>query len=110
MGRRGNRRDAGPHAGAGDVTDWSTERTLAAAEADAKDASVATADDAKCPCGSEEFVLEAFMHVVGGKIRPVPVEVEGLTCPQCGREFEVVEGADGRVLRGEFRGFAELDD
>lgn len=83
---------------------------MAAAETEAKDASFATTDDRKCPCGSEEFVLEAFMHVVAGQIRPKPVEVEGLTCPQCGREFDVVEGEDGTVLRGEFRGFTELDE
>jgi len=107
MGRRGNRRDAG-HA---DATDWSSERTLAEAEEAAElEKAGAEATDRTCPCGSHEFVLEAFLHVVDGKVKPEPIDVESLTCPQCGREFEAIEAEGGGILRGEFRGYVELDD
>ena len=91
-------------------TDWEGERTLAAAEEDrgAKDALVEPTDT-RCLCGSEELLLEAFLQVVDGRPVPQPVEVETLTCPQCGREFEAVLTEDGRVLRGEFQGYVELD-
>ena len=112
MGRRGNQRQrpASPVA-----TPFEFERTLADVEAEARDAP-AVADDAletsdtTCPCGHNEFLLEAFMHVVDGRLKPVPVEVESLTCPECGREFEAVSLEDGRVVRGEFRGWADVDD
>jgi hypothetical protein len=66
--------------------------------------------DTSCPCGSNEFVLEAFLHVVGGKVKPEPIDVETLTCPHCGREFEAVEGEGGLMLRGEFRGYVDVED
>lgn len=105
MGRRGSKRIDGSK----DETDWSSERTLAAAEADQRDTKSAPADT-RCPCGSDEFVLEAFLHVVAGRARPSPLEIESLTCPQCGREFAAIEGEPGVFLRGEFRGYAEIDD
>lgn len=103
MGRRGNRRT-----GPSDTTDWASERTLAEAE-EAQTISAQEGDSGvePCPCGSTEFVLEAFLHVVGGKVNPKPLDIEGLTCPNCGREFEAIEGTDGAILRGEFRGYME---
>ena len=61
-------------------------------------------DETTCPCGHREFLLEGFWAVVDGLIQTVPVEVDALTCPECGREFEAVSLEDGRVVRGEFRG------
>lgn len=106
----GRKRHDRPHTPA--VNDFEFERTLADAEADAAASFEATegSADTSCICGHTEFVLEAFMHVVGGKLEPVPVEVEGLTCPECGREYEAVLADPGRVLRGDFRGWADLDD
>ncbi len=95
-------------------TDWDTERSLADAEAD--DAPV---DDGPpldsggagtCICGSDELLLQAYFAVKNGAVAPTPLEVEGLTCPECGREYEAVQLEDGRVVRGEFVGFADLDD
>ncbi len=90
---------------------WGGERTLADAEEDAllEDGEQATGGQAVCACGSEEFLLEAYMAVVAGAIQPKPVEVEQLTCPQCGREYEAIEGEGGRILRGEFLGYADLE-
>jgi len=150
MGKR--RRDRG---GAQDSTDWSTERTLADAEADAAAAleeeriaeelrlsgvpmvgtplnspgertlpSVASVSgwgetepgaasgesSATCACGSEEFLLEAYLAVVRGRPQREPVELELLTCPQCGREYEAIWLQDGRIARGEYRGQTELDE
>jgi hypothetical protein len=111
MGRRGRERKPSP----GGSSDFEFERTLADAEAD----QVATRErvgepsehaDESCICGHREFVLEAFMHVVDGRLRPDPVEVESLTCPECGREYEAVPAGEGRVLRGDFRGWADVDD
>lgn len=82
------------------------ERTLADAEQDERESSQGSST--RCVCGSERFVLEAFLEVEGGTPNPEPIEVEALTCPECGREFEPVF-ANGRVLRGEFRGFFEDD-
>ena len=62
----------------------------------------------RCACGGDEFMLEAYMAVIRGKLQPVPLEVESLTCPQCGREYEAVWLEDGTVARGEFLGRTEL--
>lgn len=107
MGRKRHDRPRQPAAG-----HFELERTLADAEADeaALSEAVEGEADTRCICGHGEFVLEAFMHVIGGRLEPVPVEVEGLTCPECGREYEAVPAGDGRVLRGDFRGWADLDD
>lgn len=78
---------------------WEGERSLAAAEADD--------GAARCACGSDSFVLEAYHEVRGGKVAAEPVEVEALTCPQCGREYEAILLGEGRVQRGEFLGFFE---
>ena len=110
MGRR-NRREQQPQ-GSTPPAAFEVERTLAAAEED-EGFSSAPADpsaDVKCQCGSSEFLLEAYLHVVDGRPRPDPVEVETLSCPQCGREYEAVQTEDGRVLRGEFLGNVELED
>lgn len=91
-------------------TDWFTERTLADAEAAAEeDSEVGNAAD-NCVCGSSEFLLEAYLHVVNGRIDPTPVEVELLTCPQCGREYEALLAENGGVLKGDYVGQADLDD
>lgn len=90
-------------------TDWSTERTLAASEEEAaagEDGAAADAD-VRCACGSDEFLLEAYVHVVAGRPRPDFVEVETLTCPACSREYEAVQGEGGRILKGDFVGYAE---
>ena len=68
------------------------------------------AQDVTCACGSERFVLEAYLEVDAGVPNPEPVEVEALTCPECGREYEPILTANGRVLRGEFRGYFEEDE
>ena len=64
----------------------------------------------RCACGGEEFMLEAFMAVIRGKLQPVPLELESLTCPQCGREYEAVWLEDGTVARGDFLGRTELEE
>lgn len=108
MGRRNNRRtQETSFQPAPFETEPEFERTLADAEADEKFADVG---DTACPCGSTEFLLEAFLHVVDGRPKPEPVDVESLTCPKCGREFEAVVLENGRIARGEFRGWTELDD
>ncbi|HCF58741.1 MAG TPA: hypothetical protein DFS52_12210 [Myxococcales bacterium] len=101
--RHGDRRQGQPAA-----TDWESERTLAPAESEAE-AGFEEAGDTRCICGADEFLLEAYLQVVAGKPVPQPVEVETLTCPQCGREFEAIATEDGRVLRGDFLGQVELD-
>jgi hypothetical protein len=63
----------------------------------------------RCACGSSRFVLEAYLEVEGGRVSPEPVEVEALTCPECGREYEPVLLTDGRVQRGDFLGYFEQD-
>jgi hypothetical protein len=63
----------------------------------------------RCACGGDEFMLEAYMAVIRGKLQPVPLEVETLTCPQCGREYEAVWLEDGTVARGDFLGRTDLD-
>lgn len=110
MGRRHGRggKDAGPDSNA------DFERTLAAAEQDAAlDSATGPQSSAaitKCACGSGEFVLEAYLHVIDGRARPDPIEVESLTCPKCGREYEGIVGEGGRILRGDFLGFVEQDE
>jgi hypothetical protein len=106
MAPRGNRRRTGPS----DTTDWENERTLAAAEEDETLSGDTELSDRACPCGSNEFVLQAFLHVVGGRIRHEPIDVESLTCPHCGREFEAIESEGGEILRSEFRGQVDLED
>jgi hypothetical protein len=105
-------------------TDWDTERTLAAAEEDAAalpaslDGNMPAADEnapggaavVTCACGGNEFLLQAYLHVVDGQPQNEMVEVEGLTCPQCGREYEAIPVAGGRILRGDFVGYADLDE
>jgi len=98
--------------------DFELERTLAAAEEDeaftpeepGAGAQGAAATDERCTCGSSEFLLEAYLQVVDGRPRSELVEVETLTCPQCGKEYEAVQMEDGRVLRGEFLGHVDLDE
>lgn len=97
--------------GRGPETDWTTERTLAASEEEAATEVGAAADaDVRCSCGSDEFLLEAYLHVVAGKPRPEFVEVETLTCPACGREYEAVQAEGGRILKGDFVGYADEDE
>ncbi len=84
---------------------WDGERTLAGAEEAERDAA-----GERCACGSNRFVLEAYLEVDGGRVVPEPVEVEALTCPECGREYEPVLLTDGRVQRGEFLGYFEHDE
>ncbi len=96
-------------------TDWETERTLEAAESeeafDTSDTPAATDSAATaCICGSRELLLQAYFAVADGLLAREPLEVEGLTCPQCSREYEAVQLEDGRVVRGELVGFADLDD
>jgi hypothetical protein len=109
MGRRN--KTSGPVAGS---TNWESERSMADAEAEADDFFDAEGSgqvsDTKCACGSQEFLLQAYVHVVDGRPRPGYVDVETLTCPQCGREFTAVEAEGDRILRGEFVGYADLDD
>jgi len=85
---------------------WDGERTMAEAEQDASESK----DGTRCACGSQHFVLEAYLEVDLGRIAPEPIEVEALTCPECGREYEPVLTADGGVTRGDFRGYFEEDD
>lgn len=99
--------------GGGSRDDAPFERSLAAAEADvpaAEESAGSSDSDTRCICGSREFLLEAYLHVVDGVASPEPVEVETLTCPECGREFEAVQGESGKFLRGDLLGFAELED
>ncbi len=98
----------GRHGGGG--TDWSTERTLADVESEREQAGNLDAAGLHCACGSNEFLLEAYLHVVNGEMRPEPVEVETLTCPSCSREFEAIQGEGGRILRGDFLGYADLEE
>lgn len=98
--------------------DWEVERTLAAAEEDAAELAATQApeiDEAPggaavvtCACGGNEFLLQAYLHVVNGQPQQEMIEVEGLTCPQCGREYEAIPVAGGRVLRGDFVGYTDL--
>jgi hypothetical protein len=107
MGRRGssNRTGLPP-------TDWESERTLAAAEADVPEPEAAEmpSGDAACLCGNRELLLEAYLRVIDGKVDPEPLEVETLTCPECGREFEAIQVEGGRIARGELVGQTDVDD
>ena len=119
----GRRNDRGRSHG-GPPANFEIERTLAAAEEDLAselpevdlagagegEGPASTSADARCTCGSNEFLLEAYLRVVDGRPSTELVEVESLTCPQCGKEYEAVQMEDGRVLRGEFLGNVELDD
>jgi len=108
MGRRGQ---SGRSGGASTPSPWESERSLADAETEAEEfGEDAGGSPTTCPCGSEEFLLQAYVHIVNGQARPGFVEVETLTCPQCGREFEAAEGEENRILRGDFIGYADLDD
>jgi len=84
---------------------WDGDRTLAEAEQDAREG-----QGENCACGSSKFVLEAYLEVDGGRLVPEPVEVEALTCPECGREYEPVLLGDGRIQRGKFLGYFEQDE
>ena len=55
-------------------------------------------------------MLEAYLEVDGGMPNPEPIEVEALTCPECGREYEPILTGNGRILRGEFRGYFDAED
>jgi len=102
----GKRRDNPP------PTDWESERTLEAAELDASEPSDGGLSEGEtaCSCGHRELLLQGYFAVRDGVLAREPLEVEGLTCPECGREFEAVVLGDGTVCRGEFVGFAELDE
>ncbi len=94
-------------------TDWESERTLAAAEADVAPESEALdtgSGEAACICGNRELLLEAYLRVIDGRVDPEPLEVETLTCPECGREFEAIQIEGGRIARGELVGQTDLDD
>ena len=84
---------------------WDRDRTMAEAEQDAREG-----QGERCACGSGRFVLEAYLEVDGGRLVPEPVEVEALTCPECGREYEPVLLGGGRIQRGEFLGYFEQDE
>lgn len=86
-------------------TPWEGERTLADAEADTREGGVAPV---RCMCGSETLVLQAFSEVVAGTLATKPIELESLTCPECGREYEPVELEDGRIGRGDYLGQVDL--
>jgi hypothetical protein len=107
MGRKGssNRTGLPP-------TDWESERTLAAAEADVPEpeATPTSGGDAACLCGNRELLLEAYLRVIDGRVDPEPLEVETLTCPECGREFEAIQVEGGRIARGELVGQTDLDE
>jgi hypothetical protein len=105
------RKRSGPNEHGRDTTDWGSERTLADAEEEAAEhaSEVTSPSNTLCACGSSEFLLEAYLQVVDGRPNPEPVEVESLTCPHCGREYEAVQAAEGRVVRGDFLGYVELE-
>lgn len=98
MGRKGRRDDA--------PASWESERTMAAAEQDAREqAGPANPGAVRCACGSDSMLLQAFVQIVEGRPQPGFVETETLTCPECSREYEPVQTDDGRVLRGDFLGY-----
>lgn len=82
------------------------ERTMADAEEDERTGSAAGAT--RCICGSETLVLQAFTEVTSGNLADRPLEMETLTCPECGREYEPLELADGRIARGDYLGQVDL--
>ena len=83
---------------------------MAEAEQDALEDRSAPGSETRCVCGSQRFVLEAYLEVDGGMPNPEPIEVEALTCPECGREYEPILTGNGRILRGEFRGYFDAED
>lgn len=84
---------------------------MADAEQDAQEEATHPPSVSRCSCGSQRFVLEAYLEIDSGVVNREPVEMEALTCPECGREYEPILAEDGRILRGEFRGyFEEADD
>ena len=83
---------------------------MADAEQDLREQGSAAGSDTRCTCGSTRFVLEAYLEVDSGTVNPEPIDMEALTCPECGREYEAVLAANGRMLRGEFRGYFEDDE
>jgi hypothetical protein len=97
-------------------TDFETERTLESAESDQPVDDFAEGDPilamgkGKCLCGHNELLLEGYFAVIDGKLSRDPIEVEGLTCPECNREYEAVILEGGRVERGDFVGFADLEE
>ena len=96
------------HRGDRPATDWESERTLEAAEADTSARSAA--GEFRCLCGSADLLLQAYYAVSDGRVASEPLELEGLTCPECGREYEAVAMEDGRIARGELVGLESLDD
>ncbi len=82
------------------------ERTLADVEEDNR--TRGTFGETACVCGSTTLVLQAFSEVVDGRLSERPLEMETLTCPECGREYEPVELEDGRVVRGDYLGQVDL--
>ena len=86
------------------------ERTMAEAEQAAREEKAGAGTAVACVCGSQRFVVEAYLEVDGGAPNPEPIEVEALTCPECGREYDAIVTDDGRILRGEFRGYFEDDE
>ena len=108
MGRKGNR-DRG---GGAPPAAWESERTLAAAEQEAAEPAEESGPsaDTACICGHRELLLQAFLRVVDGVMHPEPLEVETLTCPECEREFEAIQGEGGRILRGDFLSQSDGDE
>lgn len=105
MGRKGSgRRDEAP-------ASWESERTLAAAEEDAREQAVPAQEGAtRCACGSSALLLQAFVQIVDGRPQPGFIEAEALTCPECSREYEPIQTDDGRVVRGDFLGYFDAGD
>jgi hypothetical protein len=115
MGRKGRRDDA--------PASWESERTMAAAEEDAREQASrelpgagegegvgAQQGNSRCACGSDSLLLQAFVQIVDGRPQPGFVEAETLTCPECSREYEPIQTDDGRVLRGDFLGYFEAGE
>ncbi len=113
MGRKGRRDDA--------PASWESERTMAAAEEDAREQATSLSAPAeaggaqvtataRCACGSDSMLLQAFVQIVDGRPQPGFVEAETLTCPECSREYEPIQTDDGRVLRGDFLGYFEAGE
>lgn len=103
MGRKGRRDDA--------PASWESERTMAAAEEDAREQGSGTQTGAvRCACGSASMLLQAFVQIVDGRPQPGFVEAETLTCPECSREYEPIQTDDGRVLRGDFLGYFDAGE
>ena len=74
------------------------------------DESKSVGQTCRCACGGEEFVLEAYLAVVKGRPQPEPLELESITCPQCGREYEAIWLEGGRIARGDFRGQSDPEE